>query len=118
MNKKSYFFSILFLLFFFLIVFFLGITNWRLSKKRAELNSRIGEIEENIKSLEGKKSLLEENISEAGSQEFIEKKAREDLGFKKPDEDMIVITREEGDKETKEEKEKKEWWEKLQFWRY
>ncbi len=118
-KEKSNLFSVLFLLLFFLLIaVFLGITNWRLSKKRSELNSRITEIKENIKHSEDKKGILEENLSKAGSQQFIEEKAREDLGFKKPNEDMIVITREEEEKETEEEKEKKEWWEKLKFWDY
>lgn len=114
-KEKSSFFSILFIVFLLLVVSFLAVTNWRISRKRAELVSRIDQIKENINDLEEKKKDLQENLSKAGSQEFIEEKAREDLGFKKPNEDMIVITKE-FEEEKEEEKKNKEWWEKLKFW--
>jgi len=118
-NKKSQsplVFLIFFILFLLLIIGFLAVTNLKISKKRAELASRIEKIKERIKSLEGKKIQLEGEISKAGSEEFIERKAREELGFKKPNEDMIVISKEKEEKETEEEQEKKNWWEKLKFW--
>jgi len=118
-NKKSQsslVFLIFFILFFLLIICFLTVTNLKLSRKRAELASKIEKIKERIKILEEKKIQLEGDISKAGSEEFIERKAREELGFKKPNEDMIVITKEKKEKETEEEQEKKNWLEKLKFW--
>jgi len=62
--------------------------------------------------LEQKNKEFEEKISEAGSKEYLEKTARDQLNMKAPGEEVVVITEEEGNKEEKEVEEEKNWLEK------
>ena len=62
-KKKKSSYSLLVILVFLLIIVFLGITNWRIAKKRSELASVIKKIERKIVKLEGEKVELEKEIS-------------------------------------------------------
>ncbi len=74
------------------IIGFLFISNYRISMKRAEMQSQIDGLQTEIKALEDKKQQLEAGISAGQSQDFLEKEARDKLGLKKPGEDVVVVT--------------------------
>ncbi len=93
-----------------LVIGFLVTTNIKISRRRAELTNRIETLKQEIGILEGKKEELKEKISQAGSEEYLEKVARDQLDMKAPGEEVVVVTKEEEEKE-EEEKEKRGWWE-------
>ena len=104
---------------FLLIGGFLVVTNVNIHKRRTLLKERIETLSGKIQELEEKKSVLQEEILGAGSQEYLEKAAREQFNLKKPGEEVVIITWEQGQKEEKKEKEREEktswnpksWWE-------
>ena len=73
------------------IVGFLIVSNFRINKKRTELQSQIKNLEGQIKTLEEKKAKLQAGISAGESESFLEKEAREKLGLKKPGEEVVVV---------------------------
>lgn len=118
-KRKSYqtlFFSVLLGLLTLIVIGFLIISNWRINQKRTEYKARIEALEKEIQILEEKSKELESQISQASSETFLEKEAREKLGLKKPGEEVVVVL---PPKESKEEKTKEEkhfwnpqgWWE-------
>jgi len=112
-SSRNIFFSILLGVLLLLFIGFLVVTNLKISRRRAELTAKIAVLKEEIQILEQKKEELKENISQAGSEEYLERVAREELGLKASGEEVVVIIRaEEGDKEGAE-GEKKGWWEKI-----
>jgi len=94
-----------------LVIGFLIVTNIKINRQRTELTDRIATLKQEIGILEGKREELKEKISQAGSEEYLEEVARDQLDMKAPGEEVIVITK--GDEEDKEEeeKEKRGWWE-------
>jgi cell division protein FtsL len=63
-------------------------------------NKELNEVEETIDKLTKEKDKLNFELGKSDSSEYLEKVAREDLGLKKPGEQVIVIKKEE---ETKKE---------------
>ena len=108
--RRNIFFSILLGTLLVLVIGFLVTTNIKISRRRAELTNRIETLKQEIGILEGKKEELKEKISQAGSEEYLEKVARDQLDMKAPGEEVVVVTKEEEEKE-EEEKEKRGWWE-------
>jgi len=98
-----------------LVVSFLFYTNWNINQKRAQLTARIEALKGEIQVLEQKNIEFKERVSEVGSEEYLEKVAREQLNLKAPGEEVVVVKKEpasaEGSGEAKEEK--KSWWEWL-----
>jgi len=76
---------------FFVIIGFLVFSNWRIGKKRTELQSQIQNLQEQLKNLEDKKAQLESNIQQGQSETFLEEQAREKLGLKKPGEEVVAV---------------------------
>ncbi len=109
--KRDIFFSILLGALLVLVIGFLIVTNIKINRQRTELTDRIATLKQEIGILEGKREELKEKISQAGSEEYLEEVARDQLDMKAPGEEVIVITK--GDEEDKEEeeKEKRGWWE-------
>lgn len=101
---------------FVLIIGFLVFTNWKISKRRAELLVRIDSLRKEIEILEQKNKELKEDISQAGSQEYLEKVAREQLGLKAPGEEVVVISREGQGEEVREEE--KGFWNPAAWWQW
>lgn len=115
--RKNIFFPILLGVVLLLVIGFFVVTNIRISQRRAKLTARIESLKKEIQILEEKKTQLQEKISQAGSKEYLEKVAREQLGLKAPGEEVVVVTKEqEKEKETAEEKSfwsPQGWWEWL-----
>ena len=113
-SRKDIFFSVLLLVLFFGLIIVLIITNVKISRRRAQLNSRIEALKKEVQILEQKNVELEDDVSQAGSREHLEKVAREQLGLKAPGEEVVVITKEEEEKEqTEQVEERKSLWEKI-----
>ncbi len=116
-NKKSghflgMFFSFLIGALFLSAIAFLIYTDIKINKKRGELISKIESLKTEISGLEEKNAVLRQKTSEAGAKEYLEEVAREQLGLKKPGEEVVVI-KEETAEENKIAEEKKGWWEWL-----
>jgi len=60
---------------------------------------RLEELEEEVKSLREKKALLERDLKESKSREFVEKEARERLNMVYPGEIVVIFPKEGEDKE-------------------
>lgn len=75
-------------------IVFLAITNIKINQRRAELTARAEYLKKEIETLQGKKKELEEKVSQGASPEYIEKVAREQLGYKLPGEEVVVISKE------------------------
>ena len=116
-NKKggrflNLFFSCLMGALFLSAIAFLIYTDIKINKKRGEFVSKIESLKTEISGLEEKNSVLRQKTSEAGAKEYLEEVAREQLGLKKPGEEVVVI-KEETAEENKITEEKKGWWEWL-----
>jgi cell division protein FtsB len=111
-SLESKFLPVILGILFLVIIGFLVISNYRINKKRAELQAQIKSLEEQIKILEEKKAKLQTGISVGESESFLEKEARDKLGLKKPGEEVVVVTppKEENATTTKE---NKTLWQKL-----
>ncbi len=122
-KKKSFqaiFFSILFGLFALAITIFLIVSNLRINRRRKELISQIGTLEKEIKILEGKNEELKAGVDQSLPERYLEKEARERLGLKKPEEEVVVIKKIETQEPEEVEQEKSLWekiLEKIKFWR-
>jgi cell division protein FtsL len=114
-NKKSYRFPFLSVLFGFLallIIGFLIFSNINIAQRRAELTGRIEVLRKEIQVLKEENQRLEAEIKRAKQKDFLEEKAREGLGLKRPGEEVVIISPIE--KEIKEPvEERKDFWEKI-----
>lgn len=116
--QRDIFFPLFMAILILAVVSFLGISNWRLSRKRAELNLQIGNLQEKISQLEARRQKLKSQISGADQQSFWERELRE-RGYKKPDEEVAVIVPAEEDDKREEEPSPnflKQFLERLKFW--
>lgn len=108
--KKNIFFSISLGILLLLVIGFLITTNIKINRRRTELTDRIAALKQEIGIVEGKKEELEEKISQAESEEYLEKVALDQFGLKPFGTEVVVVTKDKEKKE-EEEKEKKGWWE-------
>ncbi len=108
--RKDIFFSILLGVLLILVIGFLVTTNIKINRRRTELTDRITTLKQEIGTLEEKREELKEKVSQAGSEEYLEKVARDQLDMKAPGEEVVVVIKEDEEKE-EEEKEKRGWWE-------
>jgi len=91
---------------------FLIFSNLKINKKRVELNVRIENLKKGIKVLEREKQDLSAKIFQVGTEDYLEKEARERFNLKKPGEEVVVILSPE---EGQEEKlgEQKSFWQRI-----
>jgi len=76
---------------FFAIIGFLAFSNFRINKKKIELQSQADSLKKEIQILEEKKEQLRAGILEGESETFLEKEARDRLGLKKPGEEVVAV---------------------------
>ena len=115
-KKKSWqnlIFSLTIAFFVVLVIGFLVFSNFKISQRRAELNSRIESLKAEIKILEEKNQDLKQGINQSGSEEYLEKIARENLGLKKEGEDVVVIKGQEQATTSEAQPEEKGFWQKI-----
>ena len=98
-----------------IVLGFLGFTNWKINKKRAELREEIETLEREIKILKEKNAALKRVISQAQSEQYLTKKAQEQGYFREGEKPVVVLPpkEKENEKEVLEEKSSwnpKTWW--------
>ena len=66
-------------------------SNIKINKKRAEMTKQIDALKKEVQELENNKEAMESSLQQTQTQEFVEKEAREKLGYKKPGEEVAVV---------------------------
>ncbi len=115
-NRNRYrvlFFPTLITLLVLLILGFLIFTNLNIARRRAELTERIEVLRKEIQVLEERNQELRDGIIRAGSEDFLEEKVREQLGLKKPGEEVVVILPPEAEAKEEPVEKEKSFWEKI-----
>lgn len=105
-----------FILLFIIIIFigFFSYVNWKINKRRSDLLEKISSLEQELQELENKNQELKQKQAEAGTGDYIEKVARDQLELKKPGEEVVVIQKEPASAESSgEAEENKTWWDKI-----
>ncbi|MBI2626428.1 MAG: septum formation initiator family protein [Candidatus Nealsonbacteria bacterium] len=105
---QNIFFSILLGSLILLVVGSLFLANFRMSRKRAILNSQIDQLKEEIQVMQEKKQQLEAQVYQSGQAEYLEKEARETFNLKKPGEEVVTILPQK--EEPKQAEKIKKWW--------
>lgn len=95
-----------------IIIGFLIISNIKINYKKKLFQSQIEILKKQVESLEEKNQKLKTDISESQTDFFIEKKFRENLGFKKNNEGVIAFVLPEK-KQEKNIEIKKNFWQKI-----
>ena len=80
--------------------------------------ARIESLRKEIQILEEKNKELKEEISQSGSEEYLEKVAREQLGLKAPGEEVIVINKEEKEEQPEIKQNEKNFWNPKSWWEW
>ncbi|MDO8743351.1 MAG: septum formation initiator family protein [Candidatus Azambacteria bacterium] len=115
-EKRSWqniFFSILLGSLILLVMGSLVLANFRMSRKRAVLNSQIDQLREEIKAMQEKKQQLEARVYQSGQEEYLEKEARETFNLQKSGEEVVTVLPQ---KEAPQQKEEiKDWWNPLSW---
>jgi cell division protein FtsB len=117
-RHRFLFFSLLFGFLILSIIAFLIFSNINLAERRAELIERIEVLRKEIQVLKEENQKIQAGIKRAEQKDFLEEKAREELGLKKPGEEVVIISPIEPKVEESIEKEKGFWeriWRKLGF---
>jgi len=119
-NRKEILFWVLLVILSVSLIGVLAVANVRMNKKRAEYTARIEALRKEIQQVEIKSEELKKDVAQAGSEEQLERIAREQLGLKSPGEEVVVITKEEEEKEEKgtEEKQDKNFWNPKTWWEW
>ncbi len=100
---------------FIVLLGFVVVSIWRVNKRRSELRSQVQELEQEIQALQEKNQGLKAQISDVETDEYWEKRLREQ-GFKKPGEQVAVVLPPEA-LEDEGAGEIQGLWQRLLFWR-
>ena len=90
-SSQTIFFPIILGLMILATISFLVFSNLKINKKRLELNVRIENLKKETEVLEGEKQELSAKIFQVGTEDYLEKEARERFNLKKPGEEVVVI---------------------------
>lgn len=90
-SKKEVAISIFFAFLFMGLVMALVVANFRINGRRDEMIKRIDQLKTDIKTLEEKNQQLNKSLNQVDTDANLEKVAREQLGLKKPGEEVVVI---------------------------
>lgn len=90
-SKRELFISIFFAVMFVGLVGVLITANYKINQKRDELIKKIDGLKKQIQEAQQKNEQLSKDINQANSQEQLEKIAREQMGLKKPGEEVVII---------------------------
>jgi len=96
-----------------ILVFVAGVlivSNLEIRRRRVAIGIQAENLDKQIKELEEKNKELERSMAQVGSQEYLEKLAREQFNMKSPGEEVVVISKEKQKENTPEQKEKETWW--------
>jgi len=95
------------------VVGFLVVSNFRISQKRATLDSQIERLKEDIRQVEEKKRQLGAQINQSSSEVYLEKEARERLNLKKPGEEVVTVLPSPEENKPEQTEKPKHWWNPL-----
>jgi len=112
-TDRGIFFSIFIAFLFLLIISFLTISNIKINQKRRKLMAQIHSLKDEVQRAEERKEKLKNEISQAKSEENIEKVARDQLGLKKPGEEVLVIKKKKKEESTMNKEKNKNWWDMI-----
>lgn len=116
---KDMVFPVFMIIVFVTLIVVLVTANVKITKKRARLTSQINILKQEIQTLEQRNKDLGAGLSQSGSEEHLEKVAREQLDLKKPGEEVVVIAKEQDqEKEQEEPEEKKNSWNPKYWWEW
>ena len=88
--SENLIYSVLIIMFFVGVVVFLVVSNIRISKKRAEMATRIDSLKTEIQDLAEKNQQLKLGLSQSEQEAYWEEKIREQ-GYQKPGEEVTVV---------------------------
>ena len=117
-SVKNIFFSIGLGIFFLAVIIFLGVTNWRINQRRIQLASQLEAIKKEVEAAEQKNQKLKSEAAQVGTQDYIEKVAREQLNLKAPGEEVVIVS---GDGEQKPEEsveQERKFWDPRGWWEW
>lgn len=89
-KKEDLFFQAIFVLLFVFFISYLVISNYKIIKKRSQLNEKINDLTEKIQMLEVEKQRLEAGITQTQKDVYWEERIREQ-GYVKEGEEQVVI---------------------------
>ncbi|HDY72920.1 MAG TPA: hypothetical protein ENH90_02065 [bacterium] len=89
-KKEDLIFQIIFVFLFIFFVGYLAVSNYRIIKKRGQLNERIMSLTEEVQALESEKQRLEAGIVETQKDVYWEERIREQ-GYVKEGEEQVVV---------------------------
>ena len=89
--NKELFFKVFALLIVIIILGFLVFNNFKLNQKRQNFNALLNQLKAQIRELEEKKQSLEAEINQSQQEDYLEKKAREDLNLRKWGEQVVAF---------------------------
>lgn len=115
-TKQSIFLPILLAALIVTVVGFLAVSNFKISQKRAKLNSQIELLQKEFQVLQTQQGLLQTQVSQSLEESYLEKEARESFNMKKPGEEVVTILP--AEEKARVEEEKTFWqkiWEKIRF---
>ena len=94
-EKEDLFFQVIFVLLFVFFISYLVISNYKIIKKRAQLNEEIKSLIEEVQTLEVEKQRLEAGITQTQKDVYWEERIREQGYVKEGEEQIIVLGPEE-----------------------
>lgn len=89
-KKEDLIFQIIFVFLFIFFVGYLAVSNYRIIKKRGQLNERIMSLTEEVQALKSEKQRLEAGIVETQKDVYWEERIREQ-GYVKEGEEQVVV---------------------------
>ena len=89
-NKEEVIFQVVFFGLIFLFFAFLALSNYRISKRRAELTEKIESLRQEIETMEQERGQLEEGISQTQEEIYWEGKIREQ-GYVREGENQVIV---------------------------
>ncbi len=101
----------------FIIVGYLVYSDLKINSRRAELNTQLRTLQQELQELEARRQQLQTQISQTMSEEYLEKEARETFNLKKPGEEVVTVLPPENEQEARPEE---SLWgkimDKIRFW--
>ena len=95
-SGQTVFFSVILGILLLTTIAFLFISGWRVNRERAQIEAKLKTLRENIQALEEKNQALKQELPQAQTQDYLEKKLREQ-GYQKPGEEAVVVLPPEGE---------------------
>lgn len=75
-------------------IIFLFSVNWQIWQRRQELENKMSQLKKEIAEAQKNSEDLKKNIAGVGTEDYLEKVAKEQLGLKKIGEEVMVINKE------------------------